>query len=131
MLLPRNTDFQTSSAIAGYNPLNEPTDPLHTRVVAVYDRLHDAIRVHDKRHILYWDGNTFAADFSRFGDAWKRWTNSAYSIHDYSSFGFPDGPKYQGTADQHTKLRASFERKMAWMKEHGCGLQGRLGVPYV
>jgi len=108
------------SAIAGYNPLNEPTDPSHTRLLTVYDRLHSAIRKHDTRHIIYWDGNTFASDFSHFGDAWKRWTNSAYSIHDYSVFGFPDAPSlYTGTEEQKARLRKSFERKMAWMKENG------------
>ena len=70
--------------VAGYNPLNEPTDPSHTQVVVFYDRVHDAIRAVVQNHILYWDGNTFPSDFSRFGDAHTRWTNSAYSVHDYS-----------------------------------------------
>jgi hypothetical protein len=109
------------SAIAGYNPLNEPTDPTHKQLLVVYDRLHDVIREHDQRHIIFWDGNTFASDFSHFGDAFKRWTNSAYSIHDYSVFGFPDSPGvYTGDDDQKRRLRRSFERKMEWMNEHGC-----------
>ena len=67
--------------IAGYNPLNEPTDPTHTTVVAFYERVYDAIRAVDTEHTIYFDGNTFASDFSHFGDVHKKWANTAYSIH--------------------------------------------------
>ncbi|EJD34486.1 glycoside hydrolase [Auricularia subglabra TFB-10046 SS5] len=124
--------YKDNAWVAGYNVLNEPTDPSHTQLITVYDRLHDAIRAHDTKHILFWDGNTFASDFSHFGDAHKRWTNSAYSIHDYSVFGFPDAPaKYEGTPDQARRLRRSFEKKMEWMKEQGLAVwNGEWGPVY-
>ncbi|KAH7103444.1 glycoside hydrolase [Auriculariales sp. MPI-PUGE-AT-0066] len=124
--------YKDNPSIAGYNPLNEPTDPSHSQLITVYDRLHDIIREHDKRHIIFWDGNTFASDFTAFGDAYKRWTNSAYSIHDYSIFGFPDAPSvYSGQEDQKRRLRRSFERKMEWMKEHGLAVwNGEWGPVY-
>ena len=67
--------------IAGYNPLNEPTDPSHTSLVRFYERVYEAIRAVDAKHIIFLDGNTFATDFSHFGDVHKKWANAAYSIH--------------------------------------------------
>ncbi|KZT00001.1 glycoside hydrolase family 5 protein [Laetiporus sulphureus 93-53] len=118
--------------IAGYNPLNEPTDPYHTRVVAFYDRVYRAIRVVDPHHALFFDGNTFASDFSHFGDVHKRWENCAYSIHDYSVFGFPASPEpYVNSEAQRTRMRKSYERKREWMDERGlCVWNGEWGPVY-
>jgi hypothetical protein len=52
--------YKGNKWIAGYNPLNEPTDALHTRVLAFYDRVHKAIRAIDPDHIIFFDGNTQA-----------------------------------------------------------------------
>ncbi|KAH9847069.1 glycoside hydrolase [Lenzites betulinus] len=118
--------------IAGYNPLNEPTDPYHTRIIDVYDRLYGAIRAIDPHHALFLDGNTFASDFSHFGDAHKRWENVAYSIHDYSVFGFPAAPEpYTSTEVQLHRLRRSYEKKRQWMDERGlCVWNGEWGPVY-
>jgi hypothetical protein len=106
--------------IAGYNPLNEPTDPFHTRVIAFYDQVYTAIRAIDQHHAIFLDGNTFASDFSHFGDAHTRWENTAYSIHDYSIFGFPSTPEaYTSTDVQRHRLRRSYEKKREWMDERG------------
>lgn len=51
--------YKDNTWIAGYNPLNEPTDSKHTRVIAFYDRVYDAIRSVDTNHALFWDGNTW------------------------------------------------------------------------
>jgi hypothetical protein len=67
--------------VAGYNPLNEPCDPEHTRLLSFYDRIEAAIRAVDPDHILWLDGNTFAADFSAFE---KVLPNCVYALHDYS-----------------------------------------------
>ena len=45
--------------IAGYNPLNEPTDPYHTRLIDFYDRIYSSIRAIDPHHALFLDGNTW------------------------------------------------------------------------
>lgn len=118
--------------IAGYNPLNEPTDPYHTRVVDFYDRVYTAIRKIDPHHALFFDGNTFASDFSHFGDVHKRWENSAYSIHDYSLFGFPSSPEtYVSSETQRRRLRRSYEKKREWMDERGlCVWNGEWGPVY-
>ena len=112
--------------------MNEPTDSEHTRLIVLYDRLHDAIRKIDKNHALFWDGNTFASDFSKFGDAHKNWTNSAYGIHDYSGYGFPAaGELYSGTYEQRRRLRRSYGKKRQWMNERGlCVWNGEWGPVY-
>lgn len=73
--------YKDNKWIAGYNPMNEPTDEEHVRVLAFYDRVEAAIRAIDPDHILFLDGNTFGADFSRFAKPWK---NSVYACHDYT-----------------------------------------------
>ncbi|KAH8199177.1 hypothetical protein TruAng_006646 [Truncatella angustata] len=104
--------------IAGYNPLNEPADPEHIRLLDFYVRLEKAIRAVDPDHMLFLDGNTYAMDFSRF-PVDKPLPNSVYACHDYSSMGFPTGEPYEGTLEQKAKLRSSFERKINFMKDAG------------
>ena len=118
--------------IAGYNPLNEPTDPTHTRVIQFYDRVYSAIRTVDKEHAIFFDGNTFASDFSHFGDIYKKWENVGYAIHDYSLFGFPASPEDYVSSDvQKKRLRRSYEKKREWMDQNGlCVWNGEWGPVY-
>ncbi|KDR66203.1 hypothetical protein GALMADRAFT_148107 [Galerina marginata CBS 339.88] len=114
-----------------YNSLNEPTDGKHTHVIAFYDAVHTAIRSVDPDHAIFFDGNTFASDFPHFGDAHERWNNTAYSIHDYSSFGFPGAQEYVGSDGQKWRLRRSYEKKREWMDKRGlCVCNGELGLVY-
>ncbi|KAI0328977.1 glycoside hydrolase [Cubamyces sp. BRFM 1775] len=124
--------YVNNTWIAGYNPLNEPTDPYQTRIIDVYDRLYETIRKIDPHHALFFDGNTFASDFSKFGDVHKNWENVAYSIHDYSVFGFPAAPEpYTSTETQLHRLRRSYEKKRQWMDERGlCVWNGEWGPVY-
>ncbi|KAJ3915583.1 glycoside hydrolase [Lentinula edodes] len=124
--------YKGNKWIAGYNPLNEPTDPYHIRVIAFYDRVYTAIRAVDPEHAIFFDGNTFASDFSHFGDSHKKWENTAYSIHDYSTFGFPAAPEdYVGTESQQRRLRRSYEKKREWMDARGlCVWNGEWGPVY-
>ncbi|KAJ3807473.1 glycoside hydrolase [Lentinula aff. lateritia] len=124
--------YKGNKWIAGYNPLNEPTDPYHIRVIAFYDRIYTAIRAVDPGHTIFFDGNTFASDFSHFGDSHKKWENTAYSIHDYSNFGFPAAPEdYVGTESQQRRLRRSYEKKREWMDARGlCVWNGEWGPVY-
>ncbi|KAF7986708.1 hypothetical protein HWV62_20240 [Athelia sp. TMB] len=120
--------------IAGYNPLNEPADgsPGATRLLHFYDRVHAAIRAVDAEHAIFLDGNTFAKDFSDFGAWHERWANTAYSIHDYSVYGFPSSPeRYVGSAEQQRRMRRSYEKKRQWMDERGlCVWNGEWGPVY-
>ncbi|KAJ7643872.1 glycoside hydrolase [Roridomyces roridus] len=126
--------YKGNKWIAGYNPLNEPTDsdPKHARVVAFYHRIYTAIRSIDPDHIIFFDGNTWAQDFTHFGDAYKVWENTSYSIHDYSPFGFPAAhEKYVGNAEQRERMQKTYERKREWMDERGlCVWNGEWGPVY-
>jgi hypothetical protein len=112
--------------------MNEPTDPYHTRLIDWYNRCFPAIRAIDPDHIIFFDGNTFASDFSHFGDSHKAWDNAAYSIHDYTPFGFPNvAEPYTGTEEQQRRLRRSYEKKRQWMDERGlCVWNGEFGPVY-
>ncbi|KAI0076678.1 glycoside hydrolase [Panus rudis PR-1116 ss-1] len=125
--------YKNERWIAGYNPMNEPADPKHTGLIAYYDRVHAAIRAVDPHHILFFDGNTYATDFSAFpNDAATRWPNSAYAIHDYSLYGFPKSPEpYTRTEEQRRRMKRSYEKKRQWMDERGlCVWNGEWGPVY-
>jgi len=124
--------YKGNTWIAGYNPLNEPTDPSHTRLIEVYTRIHNTIRAIDTDHVIFWDGNTFASDFSQFGDVHTKFSNSAWAIHDYTSMGFPGNSEpYTGTEQQIARMKRSYERKREWMDERGlCVWNGEWGPVY-
>jgi len=116
--------------------MNEPADPhpSHAGLINIYDRTCSAVRAVDANHILFLDGNTFATDFPNFPEnAGTRWGNNvAFSIHDYSTFGFPSSPElYEGTPEQKAKMKAVYTRKRAWMDERGlCVWNGEWGPVY-
>jgi len=91
--------YKDNKWVAGHNPLNEPTDSKHTRLIMFYDQVHSTIRTVDPN--LFLDGNTFASDFSHFGDCTQEMGNTTHAIYDYSSFGFPTSPQeYVRTEEQ-------------------------------
>jgi hypothetical protein len=45
--------YKDNTWVAGYNPLNEPTDESHTALLAFYERIEKAIRAIDQNHILF------------------------------------------------------------------------------
>ncbi|KDR71696.1 hypothetical protein GALMADRAFT_253406 [Galerina marginata CBS 339.88] len=61
--------YKSHKWIAGYKPLNEPTEPTRTRLLSFYSAVHTAIHSVDPDHAIFFDGNAFASDFSHFGDA--------------------------------------------------------------
>jgi hypothetical protein len=54
--------YRDNTWVAGYNPLNEPTDAQHSRLQAFYARIERAIRAVDPHHIL----------FLEYAGAWAR-----------------------------------------------------------
>ena len=121
--------YRGNPFVAGYNPLNEPADPDHVNLIAFYERVEEAIRAVDPEHMLFIDGNTYAMDFSQFPDT--PLPNSVYACHDYSMMGFPGQEIYVGTIAQKTKLRRSFERKVAFMRERKIPIwNGEFGPVY-
>ncbi len=108
--------YKDNPWVAGYNPLNEPADPEHSRLIKFYDKVERAIREVDPNHMLFLDGNTYAADFRHFPK--EAYPNSVYAIHDYSNFGFPKASEeYTGTTVQLEKVKAQYDRKVEYMKE--------------
>jgi endoglucanase len=79
--------------VAGYNPINEPSDPTAQRVGPYYRRLVEAIREIDSDHILFLDGNRYALDFDFFGEPTP---NTVYCPHDYPAVGYTPGSRYPG-----------------------------------
>jgi Cellulase (glycosyl hydrolase family 5) len=115
------TRYRANPWIAGYNPINEPCDPKHSRLPAFYARLEPAIRAVDDKHILWLDGNTFAMEWKFFEPLVagpKKLANCAYSLHDYSGMGFPSGEAFVGSEAQKVKLERQFLRKAEFMHEH-------------
>ncbi|PNH37992.1 hypothetical protein VD0004_g8809 [Verticillium dahliae] len=122
--------YAGNPVIAGYNPLNEPADPQHTRLQAWFERAEKAIRAIDPEHILFVDGNTYAMDFRAFNPK-KPPPNTVYSCHDHSMMGFPLPEQYEGTEDQKFKLRSSFNRKVEFMRQAGVPIwNGEFGPVY-
>jgi hypothetical protein len=138
--------YKDNTWVAGYNPLNEPTDEEHTRLIDFYVRIEKAIRAVDPDHILFLDGNTFGADFSHFKSALP---NSVYACHDYSNYGFPNPPEEytvsptpsgielsltllsKGSDDQKARLQRSFDRKVEFMRRVGGPIwNGEFGPVY-
>ncbi|ODQ80987.1 glycoside hydrolase family 5 protein [Babjeviella inositovora NRRL Y-12698] len=102
--------------IAGYNPLNEPADSKHHRLVEFYIKVEKAIREVDPDHIIYLDANTYAMDFSQFPAT--PFPNTVYAIHDYSVYGFPGtGDHYSGTPEEKQNLLKLYSRKIEYMKQ--------------
>jgi hypothetical protein len=114
--------------IAGYNLINEPADSKYTRVAEVYARLEKAVRNVDPDHMLFLDGNTFAMEFKGFTDVLP---NTVYSIHDYSTMGFPTGDRYKDTDEQKARVERQYLRKVDFHKQHGVPIwNGEFGPVY-
>lgn len=122
--------YKGNTWVAGYNPINEPADPQHVRLPAFYDRLEKAIRAIDSEHILWLDGNTFAAEWKGFNEN-TILPNSVYSLHDYSMMGFPTGDRFKGTSEQKDQLRSQFMRKSEFQRTHNTAIwNGEFGPVY-
>lgn len=114
--------------VAGYNPMNEPCDPEHTRLPAFYERVAQAIRSVDPNHMLFLDGNTFAMEWKGFDEVIP---NTVYSVHDYSLMGFPIGARFKGLPEQKEKLRQQFARKCEFHHRHNVPVWvGEFGPTY-
>jgi aryl-phospho-beta-D-glucosidase BglC (GH1 family) len=131
--------------IAGYNPLNEPTEKTGMKLLQFYDRVVKAIREVDSKHLsndlllptntlVFLDGNTFGSDFSFLSEdktlTWKTWSGVIYSVHDYCKYGFP-GLRYVSTSENRAYLERSFERKSTFMRDNNLPIwNGEFGPVY-
>jgi len=85
--------YKDNPWVAGYNPLNEPSDPSGLLLNSFYERVVTAIRAMDPEHIIFLDGNRYSRDFSMFG---LPMPNVVYTLHDYPAPGFINGGSYPG-----------------------------------
>ncbi len=99
--------YKNNPWVAGYNLINEPADPSRQMLMPVYQRLHDAIRAIDSKHILFLEGNRYSLDFDMFGEPWP---NVVYTTHDYALPGFIDGGPYPGISRGQFIDRAALEK---------------------
>lgn len=109
--------YRNQAWVAGYDLINEPAEPTGKKLFPYYKRLRDAIRKIDPEHILFLEGDRYAAEFDKFTEVWD---NVVYSNHDYATPGF--GGEYPGTIngryyDKDT-LEKDFLQKSEFMFSH-------------
>ncbi|MBX6751395.1 MAG: cellulase family glycosylhydrolase [Micromonosporaceae bacterium] len=121
--------------VAGYNPVNEPSDRTGQVLPVFYRRLEKAIRAIDNRHILFLDGNKYSSDFSVFDPA-DPLPNCVYTAHDYALPGIAgDATEYPGTVrGEHFDrgvVEQTFLRRTAFMRQTGTPIWiGEFGPVY-
>lgn len=129
------TRYRDRPEVAGYNPINEPSDPLGTRLVPFYDRLEKAVRAIDPRHVLFLDGNKYSTDFSAFDARSEPLSNAVYTAHDYALPGITSATEYPGTTRgeyfDKSVVEASFLRRTEYMRRTGTPIWiGEFGPVY-
>jgi len=85
--------YKDNPWVAGYDPLNEPSDPTGELLNDFYQRVVAAIRQIDPEHIIFLEGNRYSRDFSVLGPPLP---NVVYALHNYAVPGFIDGRDYPG-----------------------------------
>jgi endoglucanase len=111
--------YKDNPWVAGYDPLNEPSDPTGERLDAFYRRVVAAIRRIDPDHIIFLEGNRFSQDFSMLGPPLP---NIVYTLHNYAVPGFIDGGEYPGISRgryfEKTVLQAELLKTCQYMIEN-------------
>jgi endoglucanase len=85
--------YKDNPWVAGYDVLNEPSDPTGELLNAFYRRVVPAIRKIDPDHIIFLEGNRFSQVFSVLGPPIP---NVVYTLHNYAVPGFIGGGDYPG-----------------------------------
>jgi endoglucanase len=85
--------YKDNPWVAGYDPLNEPSDPSGEIITMFYKRVVAAIRKVDPDHIIFLEGNRYSQDFSVLSPPMP---NVVYTLHNYAVPGFIDGQDYPG-----------------------------------
>jgi endoglucanase len=107
--------YKDNAFVAGYNPMNEPADESRNVIGPFYNRLFDAIRAVDRRHVLFVDGNTYSTEFDIFGEPYE---NTVYTCHDYVAAGLGQGGDYPGYTRGAWFDRDAVERKFLQRSEY-------------
>jgi endoglucanase len=85
--------YRDNPWIAGYNLLNEPSDPSGAAIASFYQRIVPAVRKIDPDHIIFLEGNRYSRDFFALGPPFP---NTVYTLHNYAAPGFMNGGSYPG-----------------------------------
>lgn len=128
--------YRDRPEVAGYNPVNEPSDRSGVVLPEFYRRLIDAVRAIDSRHLLFLDGNRYSSDFSVF-EAWPDLPdNVVFTAHDYALPGIAgDATGYPGVVrGEHFDrgvVEQTFLRRTRFMRETGTPIWiGEFGPVY-
>ena len=129
------TRYRDRPEVAGYNPINEPSDPLGTRLVPFYERLEKAVRAIDPRHVLFLDGNRYSTDFSAFDTRSEPLENTVYTAHDYALPGITSATEYPGVVRgeyfDRSVIEQTFLRRTEYMRKTGTPIWiGEFGPVY-
>ncbi|MCB2411855.1 glycoside hydrolase family 5 protein [Demequina sp. TTPB684] len=127
--------FKNRPEVAGYNPINEPSDPTGDVLPVFYDRLEKAIRAVDSRHVLFLDGNKYSTDFSFLDGRPEPLPNTVYTAHDYALPGIGSATAYPGTTRgeyfDRDVLEQTFLRRTEYMRRTGTPIWiGEFGPVY-
>lgn len=127
--------YKDRPEVAGYNPINEPSDPTGEVLPAFYDRLEAAIRAVDPRHVLFLDGNKYSTDFSFLDSRAEPLPNTVYTAHDYALPGIARAQEYPGLTRgeywDRDVVERSFLRRTEYMRRTGTPIWiGEFGPVY-
>lgn len=127
--------YKDRPEVAGYNPINEPSDPTGEVLPAFYDRLERAIRAIDPRHVLFLDGNKYSTDFSFLDRRSEPLPNTVYTAHDYALPGITSATEYPGTTRgeyfDRGVVEKTFLRRTEYMRRTGTPIWiGEFGPVY-
>ncbi|MGW1026424.1 glycoside hydrolase family 5 protein [Streptomyces sp. NPDC002577] len=115
--------YKDRPEVAGYNPVNEPSEPTGEILLAFYERLERAIRAIDPRHVLFLDGNKYSTDFSVFSRRDEPLPNCVYTAHDYALPGITSATEYPGMTRgeyfDRSVVEQTFLRRTQYMRETG------------
>lgn len=81
-------EYRDHPRVLGYDLLNEPAPERPEQLLGLYRRLIEAIRRHDREHLVVLEGSALSRDFNLFQGRLDR--NQVYSPHVYLWVGWPD-----------------------------------------
>ncbi|MCB2177960.1 MAG: glycoside hydrolase family 5 protein [Actinomycetales bacterium] len=127
--------FRDRPEVAGYNPINEPSDESGEVLPVFYERLEAAIRAVDPRHVLFLDGNKYSTDFSCFDARAEPLPNTVYTAHDYALPGIGRATQYPGETRgeyfDRDVVEQTFLRRTEYMRRTGTPIWiGEFGPVY-
>lgn len=105
--------YKDREIVAGYDILNEPDPHTGSQLRDLDQRIADAIRQVDARHLIFVEGTNFSSDFSMFDKPLCR--NMAYSPHVYH---FPWGADSKSKMEAHNSMGHK-QKVPVWIGEFG------------